>query len=94
MESVATTFVAHTCARQRRAAGRPRASDRSNDIRGAHVRLVAVDVRYELLPLEIPGTCYTMTDLYQVLLAAAVQRRSLESSGASLVAGACANTVC
>jgi putative transposase len=62
-------------------------------VTGAQVRDLAVEVLSEHLPLVVDGDRYTTADVYQVLLAAAVQRRSLESVCAALAGAPSANTI-
>ncbi len=67
--------------------------DGSMEVTGAQVRQVAVDVLSEHLPLVVTGDRYTTADVYAVLLAAAVQQRSVESVCQQLVDAPRANTV-
>src|SRR5438093_11633855 len=74
-------------------APRPAQGNGSMEITGAHVRQLAVEVLSEHLPLVVEGDRYTTADVYQVLLAAAVQQRSLESVCQELVGAPRANTI-
>jgi hypothetical protein len=65
----------------------------SMEVTGAQLRRLAVDVLSEQLPLVVTGDRYATADVYAVLLAAAVQQRSVESVGQQLVDAPSANTV-
>ena len=72
---------------------RPAQGEGSTEVTGAQVRQVAVGVLSEHLPLVVAGDRYQTADVYQVLLAAAVQQRSLESVCQALVEAPRANTI-
>jgi hypothetical protein len=57
------------------------------------VRAVTVRQLVEALPLGIAGYAYTDADVYTLLVAAAAQRRSLESASHQFVSGPSANLV-
>jgi hypothetical protein len=65
----------------------------STEVTGAQLRRLAVEVLSEQLPLVVAGDRYTTADVYAVLLAAAVQQRSVESVCQQLVDAPSANAV-
>src|SRR3954452_23894233 len=73
--------------------GRPAPREASTEVTGAQLRRLAVEVLIEQLPLAVEGDRYTTADVYAVLLAAAVQQRSVERVCQQLVNAPSANTV-
>jgi len=71
----------------------PRRTPRASAITAEHLRALTVEVLSEHLPLDIEGYRYTDADLYHVLVAAAVQQRSIESVAQQLVDAPSANLV-
>ncbi len=72
---------------------RPARREASTEVTGAQLRQLAVEVLSEQLPLVVEGDRYTTTDVYAVLLAAAVQQRSVESVCQQLVDAPSANAI-
>jgi DDE family transposase len=72
---------------------RPAFEKRSNEVHGAQARQLTVDVLTKHLPVAVAGTRYRTADVYQILVAAAVQQRSLESVCAALPEAPRANTI-
>ena len=73
--------------------GRPAPREASTEVTGAQLRRLAVEVLIEQLPLAVEGDRYTTADVYAVLLAAAVQQRSVERVCQQLVDAPSANAV-
>ncbi len=74
-------------------AQRPSESDGSNAVTAEQVCALSVQVLTEGLPLGVDGYRYTDADLYNVLVAAAAQERSINSVGQQLVDAPSANLV-
>jgi hypothetical protein len=72
---------------------RPAPREASTEVTGAQLRHLAVEVLGAQLPLVVEGDRYTTEDVYAVLLAAAVQQRSVESVCQQLVGAPSANAV-
>src|SRR5437868_8115847 len=73
--------------------GRPAPREASTEVTGAQLRRLAVEVIIEQLPLAVEGDRYTTAAVYAVLLAAAVQQRSVERVSQQLVDAPSANAV-
>src|SRR5919199_3963877 len=66
---------------------------RATKITAEHLRVLTVQVLSEHLPLAVEGYRYTDADLYHVLVAAAVQQRSIDSVAQQLGDAPSANLV-
>lgn len=71
----------------------PTRSTASTAITAEQLRALTVEVLTEHLPLAVEGYRYTDADLYHVLVAAAVQQRSIESVAQQLGDAPSANLV-
>jgi putative transposase len=74
-------------------AQRPSESDGSNAVTAEQVRALCTEVLAEVLPLGVQGYRYADADLYNVLVGAAAQQRSIESVCRQLVQAPSANLV-
>src|SRR5438093_11559098 len=74
-------------------ARRPTATDATDAITAEQVRALAVEVLAQRVPLGLLGDRYADADIYQVVVAAAAQARSVESVARQLVGRPSANRV-
>lgn len=72
---------------------RPSGVDASTPVTAEHVRRLATDTLVTHLPLGVDGYCYGDADVFNVLVAAAAQHRSLASVCRQLVEAPSANLV-
>lgn len=74
-------------------AQRPTEREATTAVTAEQVRAMTVDVLTELLPLHVQGYRYTDEDVYNVVVAAAAQERSIDSVCQQLVDAPSANLV-
>lgn len=74
-------------------AQRPSESDGSSAVTAEQVRVLCTEVLTEVLPLGVQGYRYTDADVYNLIVAAAAQQRSLESVSRQVLRAPSANLV-